>query len=408
MPERITLPLSDAPRVSVIIPCSSKLELLLACLRSLAAHGPAAIPYETIVLLNDAGGDAEARLRKAAAGLRVDASPVNLGLAGAGNRGRALARGELLALLHDDAEVEPGWLEALVATADAHPEAGAVGSLVLFPDGRLQGAGMILWRDAVTSPPWFGGEPPSPSAFDRLRAVDYSGTCSLLVRAATWDAIGGLDERFYPVYYVDVDLAMATRRCGQVVLHEPRSRIRHHQGASGSVRFRHFLVERHRRLFVEKWGRELEEHEPPKRRSPVAFRRALARAEELGERRRLAFPAVVAPDPAPPPPYDRAAHEREHLEKAVALQRDYAAHLTTALDEAIAEAERRRQAAEASEREESRARARKEAELAAMEAELTGLRARVAVLDAIERGWWWRLYQRLLPLFRALRRLGGG
>ena len=202
---------------------------------------------------------------------------------------------------------------------------------------------------------------------------------------------------------------MAIRRCGQVVLHQPRSRIRHHQGASGSVRFRQFLVERHRRLFVEKWGRELEEHEPPERRlARRPSERALARAEELGERRRLACPAVTAPDRAPPPPYDRAAQERQHLEKAVALQRDYAAHLTTALDEAIAEAERRRQAAEAGEREDARERARREAELAAMEAELTGLRARVAVLDAIERGRWWRLYQRLLPLFRALRRLGGG
>ena len=176
MAERITLPLSGSPRVSVIIPCTSEFELLLACLRSLAADGPAAIPYETIVVLNDAGGR---RRGEAAQGRRRDPGGrlgVNLGLAGAGNRGRAVASGELLVLLHDDAEVEPGWLEALVATADAHPEAGAVGSLVLFPDGRLQSAGMILWRDAVTSPPWFGGEPPPPSAFDRLRAVDYSGT----------------------------------------------------------------------------------------------------------------------------------------------------------------------------------------------------------------------------------------
>src|SRR5262249_11859966 len=157
----------------------------------------------------------------------------NLGLAGAGNRGRALAKGELLVLLHDDAEVEPGWLEALVEAADRHPEAGAIGGKVLFPDGRLQSAGMILWRDATTSPPWTKGTTPDPAAFDRPRAVDYCGTCSLLVRAAVWDAAGGLDERLFPVYFVDVDLAMAIRRMGRVVLYEPRSVIRHHQGASG-------------------------------------------------------------------------------------------------------------------------------------------------------------------------------
>ena len=221
MPESLVLPASPSPRVSVIIPAAAKPGLLLACLHSLARHGPREIPFETIVVLNAASGEAEARLDETVTGLRWVSSPVNLGLAGAGNRGRSLARGEYLVLLHDDAEVEPGWLEALVETADRHPEAGAVASQVLFPDDRLQSAGMILWRDATTSTPWLGA-PPSPSAFDRPRPVDYSGSCSLLVRAATWDAVGGLEERFYPAYFVDVDLAMAVRRHGQLVLYEPR------------------------------------------------------------------------------------------------------------------------------------------------------------------------------------------
>src|SRR5262249_40036677 len=161
------------------------------------------------------------------------------------------------------------WLETLVETADAHPEAGAVGGKVLFPDGRLQNAGMILWRDGTTSQPWVG-EPPAPSAFDALRAVDYCGTSSLRVPAAAGAAAGGLDERFYPVYYVDVDLAMALRRMGWVVLYQPRSRIRHHQGASGDLRFRWFVTGRNRRMFVEKWGADLEQHESRQTGSPEA------------------------------------------------------------------------------------------------------------------------------------------
>ena len=93
----------------------------------------------------------EAELRDAVKGVEVIASTVNLGLSGALNRGRSLARGEFLVTLHDDAEVETGWLEALVESARTHPEAGAVGGKVLFPDGRLQNAGMILWRDGITS-----------------------------------------------------------------------------------------------------------------------------------------------------------------------------------------------------------------------------------------------------------------
>jgi GT2 family glycosyltransferase len=403
MSERIDLPTSSSPRVSVIIPAAAEPELLRSCLRSLAANGPRAIPFETIVVLNADTAVPEA------AGVHGVRPAVNLGLAGAGNRGRSLARGEYLVLLHDDAEVEPGWLEALVETAERHPEAGAVGGKVLFPDGRLQNAGMILWRDATTSPCWLGEAPPA-TAFDRLRAVDYCGTSSLLVRAATWDAAGGLDERFYPAYYVDVSLAMAIRQLGQAVLYDPRSRIRHHQGASGSRAFRVFVTQRNRRLFLETWGAALQEHEP-RESSQEAIERAMARAAASAEKGRALGGGPEVRDGGRA--LDPAVQERRHLEKELALQKDWAAHLAASLDEAAAEAVRAREAVAALERELAASRealARESAALAEERrsrvpaAELAELRARAATLEAIERGRWWRLYQRLLPLLRRLRR----
>jgi GT2 family glycosyltransferase len=324
----IDLPWSPAPRVSVIIAATSG-DLLFACLRSLAQFGPIEIPYETIVVLNEVNPDIEAELRKTVTGLQVVGSSVNLGLAGAGNHGRDLARGELLVLLHDDAEIEPGWMEALVETADLHPEAGAVGGKVLYPDGRLQSAGGILWRDATTSPPWVGEVPPA-TAFNRLRAVDYCGTSSLLVRAAAWDAVGGLDESFYPLYYVDVDLSMALRRLGLIVLYQPRSRIRHHQGASGSLRYRSFVGHRNRELFLKKWVAALEEHEPPEQDSPAAVERALTRAEAFAElcRRRGGVEAI---DPPPGRAFDPVQQELRHFERSRALQKAYVAHITRRL-----------------------------------------------------------------------------
>jgi GT2 family glycosyltransferase len=353
----ITLPEPEAPRVSVIIPATAGPDLLLACLRSLAAHGPREIPFETIAVLNAGMSAHEERLRAAAAGVRWLSSPANLGLAGAGNRGRALARGELLVLLHDDAQAEPGWLEALVGAADRHPEAGAIGGKVLFPDGRLQNAGMILWRDAITSPPWTKDAAPDPTAFDRPRAVDYCGTSSLLVRAEVWDAAGGLDERFFPVYFVDVDLAMAIRRMGRVVLYEPSSVIRHHQGASGNLSFRLFVTQRNRRLFLEKWGSALEEHEP-RDGTPEAIQRALTRTEAFADRaRREPPPPIPARSPAV---LDPELQERRHLEMDLELHRAYVAHLETT--------------------------------------EVAELRERSARLAAIEESRGWRLYQRLRPL----------
>jgi GT2 family glycosyltransferase len=149
-------------------------------------------------------------------------SPVNLDLAGTGNRGRQLANGELLVLLHDDAEVEPGclklWLRLLMHTPRLERSGGKV-----FSRMRLQQAGLILWRNANAGASWAGET--QHNGFQRVRAVAFCGTSSLLVRAALWDAIGGLDERFCQLYYVDVDLAMAQRHLGYVVLYQRVSGI---------------------------------------------------------------------------------------------------------------------------------------------------------------------------------------
>jgi GT2 family glycosyltransferase len=313
----INLPRSDAPRVSVIIPSSTRPDLLHACLLSLARFGPTSIPYETIVVLNEANAEAETGLR-GITGIQVISSPINLGLAGAGNRGRALARGELLILLHDDAEIEPRWMEALVETADAHPEAGAIGGKVLYPDGRLQWAGGILWRTAIVSRVL--------AEVDCQRAVDFCGTSSLLVRAALWDVVGGLDEQFYPVYYVDIDLAMAMRKLGFVVLYQPNSRIRHHLAASSNPDFKEFLIQRNRLLLVKKWGAALENHDSYENDSPTAIERALTRAEIFADQCRRRDNMIIEFSGRPKKVFNVAEQHLSHVKKRQALQRAYAAY----------------------------------------------------------------------------------
>jgi len=347
----IHIPRSEAPRVSIVVPSAGDQDLLFACLRSLERHLPASIPTETIVVLDGAPVGAAERVEAAAPGARVVASSVRLGLARSGNRGRRVARGELLALLHDDSEIEAGWLEALVAAADAHPEAGAVGGLVLFPDGTLQGAGGIFWRDGVTSPTWAGARP-RPDAFDRPRAVDFCGSNALLVRAAAWDAAGGLDERFFPAYFVDADLAMGLREAGWSVLFEPRARNRHWQGASSRKQFRAWVSSRNRSAFLAKWGEAIAAQEPWDGGSPESVARALARVEKRaarlasGPRRTAAPPAWAgASDPV---------DERRALEQDLALHREYARSLE-------------------------------------------------ADSDAVSRLLWWRIYRRLLPVLEPLR-----
>ena len=82
------------------------------------------------------------------------------------------------------------------------------------------------------------GEPPPAGEFSGVRAVDYCGTCSLLVRASTWDRVGGADETLYPLYYVDVDLCLGIRARGERVLCEPASVVTHLGGGEHDARLR--------------------------------------------------------------------------------------------------------------------------------------------------------------------------
>lgn len=248
------------PRLSLLIPIQSS-ERLGAVLRSLAAQDSAGVSYETIVVVNGGGHELSEAVAAMAPGVRVVGSSVNRGVAGGYNLGRSVATGELIVLMHDDIELEPGWLQAWIDAADRHPEAGVIGCKVLYPDGTLRGAGSILWSDANTSPPWIG-ECPTPDAFDTPRTVDYSASCSLLIRSRTWDDCGGLNEDLYPAYYIDVDIAMSARNLGWSVLYWPQVCVRHDWGSPGQARWRSFVAARSRDRFIERWSSHLSFHHP--------------------------------------------------------------------------------------------------------------------------------------------------
>jgi|GEM_PF-870951 len=324
----IEIPCSATPRVSIIIPSAAKSTFLLACLRSLSRYAPLDIPFEMIVILNNATDADAADITADLRGVTVLNTPVNLGLAGSGNVGYSIAKGELIILLHDDAEIEANWMEALVSSADRFNDAGAIGGKVLNPDGTLQNVGSILWNDANTAPPWIGA-PPSAAAFDQHRIVDYCGTSSLLVRRTTWERLGGLDEQFFPVYYVDVDLAMGIRSLGQYVLYEPGSRIRHHRGASTDVRMRDFIIARNRERFRSKWSGALTMHQPPNTRLTDAINSASIRyeaARDNGQYIQAETPSQVFANE------DMPALETRYLLSERSLLRDFADELIRSLD----------------------------------------------------------------------------
>lgn len=263
------------PRVSIVIPTLGG-DLIHRCLDSLRRNISTAIAHEVVVVAN---GPSAARLAASAdfssPAIRLVSSAANLGFGGGCNRGAAESSGEFLLFLNDDIEVLPGWLEALVETADRHPDAGAVGSLILFPDSTMQEAGAIVWRDGSTLCINRGGTVEA-NPYNFLRSVDYCSACSLLVRRQPWNALGGFDGRYFPAYYEDVDLCFGLARAGFRTLFQPRSRAIHRETASSSTLRRDFLVLRNRETFRHKWARELATREP----AAPGEARAVARAVE--------------------------------------------------------------------------------------------------------------------------------
>jgi GT2 family glycosyltransferase len=309
-----------------LIPAKNQRAHLESCLAALRDGMDPRTPYEIIVVLNAATDEVSNFLKDQTQGIRILESPINRGVAGGYNLARTAARGDFLALIHDDTEIQPGWAERLIATLDSNERIGAVGSLILLPDGTPLSAGSVLWRKGNTCPPWAPGTP-MPAGFRSLRPVDYCGTCGLMIRSPIWDAVGGLDENLYPAYYVDVDLCMAIRKQGRIVVCDGRAELKHHVGSSSNRRQRAFFALENRAYFVKKWETELEDYDLLQNVDfaslECAHRNTRARSEEIGG-------DGLAPsknEPPPPPWPDNAYIEREaqvakaytlHLESQIA------------------------------------------------------------------------------------------
>ncbi len=262
----LTLPRADAPEVSIVIPVFDGFALTCTCLDSILEHGSAR-SFE-VVVSDDGSRDETRSLESQVSGVRVVRSPGNRGFVEACNRGAAEARGRHLVFLNNDTFVTPGWLESLLEPFE-DPGVGLVGAKLVYPDGRLQEAGGIVFSDGSAWNHGRGDDPWRPKYGFRSDADYCSGAC-LAIRSDLFEQLGGFDTRFAPMYYEDVDLAFAVRAAGRRVVYQPEAVIVHAEGGSagtdtGRGAKRHQVGNRER--LVAKW-REALTHQPSPRSSP--------------------------------------------------------------------------------------------------------------------------------------------
>ncbi|MDD5328815.1 MAG: glycosyltransferase [Sulfuricella sp.] len=259
----LAFPSMENPEISIIIPVYNQVGYTHRCLASIQASS-GRYNFE-IIVVDDCSSDATREVMQQAKNLRLVTNEHNLGFILSCNKGAALARGKYLLFLNNDTYVLPGWMDELRGTFDLFPEAGLVGSKLLFPNGVLQEAGGIIWSDASG---WNFGrndDPESPK-YCYLREVDYCSGASIMVPKQLFQDLGGFDARFVPAYFEDADLAFAMRSAGYKVFCQPLSQVVHFEGVSSgtdtSKGVKAYQVT-NRQKFLAKWGAELSQHRLP-------------------------------------------------------------------------------------------------------------------------------------------------
>ncbi len=262
--------------VSIVIPTRDRPALLERCLRSVVADS---FPSdgEIVVVDNGSSDPRVAQLLQQYAGrvsLSVVSMPVPFNFPKLCNAGVAASRGRIVVLLNNDTEVGPGWLAELASVA-ARTDIGAVGPLLLYPDGIVQSAGVLLGvnRTATSALAGFEADDPVARAWctSRRRVSAVLGACVAVGRDKYMRA-GGMDERF-SVSHNELDFCLRLEAAGLANVFTPFARVVHEEGGTrgfevtGEERQR---LEAEERLFRARWGAVLDAIDP-------AYHPALAR-----------------------------------------------------------------------------------------------------------------------------------
>lgn len=273
---------ADQPLVSVIIPAYQNLDYTLRCLLSIL-QAPDETPFE-ILIVDDCSPDGSGQvLETELSGIKnvhVYCNETNLGFLKSCNGAAARSRSDYLFFLNNDTTVNGGWLDELINVFQRIPDAGLAGSKLIYPDGRLQEAGGIVWNDASGANYGRLGDPQAPQ-YNYERDADYISGAAILVPRAVWEAVGGFSEEFAPAYYEDTDLAMKIRAAGKRVIYQPLSTVVHHEGVTSGTDItkgvkRHQAVNKEK--FLTKWRDALSTFGSPADFSkPIVDRRSKGR-----------------------------------------------------------------------------------------------------------------------------------
>jgi len=252
----LTRPLHTV-EASVIVVNWNRQELLARCLESLAAQAEG-VSFE-VILVDNGSTDGSLEMVRARFGaharfsLQVIANSGNNGFCQANNQGIAVARGEFIALLNNDAEADANWLAALLSAFVGRPTLGMAASKILVFDDpkKIDKVGHVIYLDGQN---WGRGHGEIDGGqYGEVEETLWPDGCAAMYRRAMLDEIGGFDEDLF-AYADDAELGLRARIAGWKCLYIPTAVVRHHRGSTlGQLSTRRVeLIERNRVLLVLK------------------------------------------------------------------------------------------------------------------------------------------------------------
>ena len=196
--------------MSVVVVTWNRRDLLRCCLESLAEQS---LPSVEVIVVDNGSRDGSPEMvaREFASGwpyaLKLIRNAENRGFCQANNQGIAASRGEFVALLNNDAEAGPGWLEALVRAFDKRPGVGMAASKILVHEdpARIDKAGHLIYLDGQNRGRGTGEL--DSGQYDRMEEVLWPDGCAAMYRRRMLEQIGGFDEDLF-AYGDDAELGL--------------------------------------------------------------------------------------------------------------------------------------------------------------------------------------------------------